>query len=252
MQCSFCGAAYEGPYCPVCGRGAGGNVVAAAVVPAFVCARCGVPFFGPACPACGTPVGGPMASTEASALTGIRATGSVFWTFGMISYLALLVANLVAFAYTANLIVQGALAGGPRYIDLYVLAPFAVGETYDVSAEVFLAYFLLIVIGIVLSYVWFGVRDGRATARTFTRPLADFRSRMESRSAWVATGQVFLASLFFQFAFILLLAAAGFEPETPGFVVPVPDWYQYFALANASVYEEFVARWLFIGVPLAL
>jgi hypothetical protein len=173
---------------------------------------------------------------------------------GMAAYLVLLAANLVAFVYAAVLIVEGALAAGPRYIDLYVLVPydpFAVGETYDVTAGVFVAYFALVAAGIVGAYAWYGFRDARATATAFTRPLADFRARLEARSAWVATGQVFLAVLFFQFALIFLLGVAGFEPELPGAGRPVPDWYQYYALANASVYEEVVARWILIGVPLA-
>ena len=246
MVCPFCGAPYEGPFCPACGRDAVGNVVAVPVFPASVCARCGAAYAGPACPYCGTPFG------TSPAVSGLHAAGSVFWTMGMGAYFLLLAACLVAFAYAAVLIVQGALASGPRYISLYVLAPFPVGETFDVGAETFVAYFALIAAGIVAAYVWFGIRDGRATARVLARPLTDFRARFESRSAWIATGQVFLAALFFQFAFIIVLAAGGYEPSVPDVDPTIPDWYMYYALANASVYEEFVARWLLIGVPLVV
>ena len=244
MVCPFCGSPYEGPFCPACGRDAAGSVVSAPMFPPSVCARCGAAYAGPACPYCGTPFG------ASPAISGLRAAGSVFWTLGMGAYLLLLVACMAAFAYAAVLVVQGALAGGPRYIDLYVLVPFPLGETFDVGAETFVAYFALIAAAIVASYAWYGIRDGRATARAFTRPLADFRARFESRSAWIATGQVFLATLFFQFAFVLVLAAGGYEPSVPEYPTTIPDWYMYYALANASVYEEFVARWLLIGVPL--
>src|SRR3972149_5793813 len=118
MVCPFCGSPYEGPFCPACGRDAAGSVVSAPMFPPSVCARCGAAYAGPACPYCGTPFG------ASPAISGLRAAGSVFWTLGMGAYLPLLVACLAPFAYAAVLVVQGALAGGPRQSDLYVLVRF--------------------------------------------------------------------------------------------------------------------------------
>lgn len=240
MLCPSCGMAFDGRFCPNCGKEAQPF--------AFLCVRCGLPFNAPACPRCGTPLGGPAPGS------GARAAGSVVWSMGLLAFLVLLALALAAFVYASWLIVDGALAAGPqtRLIPLYVLAPFPVGEVYDVSAGEFVAYFALIAAAIVAAYAWYGVRDARGTARDFLRPLEELGPRLESRSAWVATGQVFLASMFFQIVFVLLLAAGGFFPEPPVSLIKLPAWYPYFALANASVYEEVVARWLLIGLPLFL
>lgn len=181
-----------------------------------------------------------------------RSVMSVSWSLSIILFLVLVAVNLAALAYASTLVVDGAMAGGPRYIDLYVLAPYPVGERFDAEASTFLLYFSLVVGAIVAAYVWHGVRDAKATGKAFARPLDQLRARLESRSAWVATGQVFLAATFFQFAFILLVLAAGGDASAPDSGGAVPSWYPYYALANASVYEEFVTRWMFIGVPLAV
>jgi len=206
------------------------------------CGRCGAMFSGPWCPVCGTPAG-------VSPGAGARAAGSVVWTLSMIAFLILLTANLAALAYVSWIMLHG---GGPYPIALYLLAPFPVGEEVRTDAAAFFLYFSLIVFGILAAYAWYGVRDAKPTAEAFSRPLDQLRARLESKSAWIVTGQVFLAALFFQIAYILVLAGIGFEPTEPqGSGGLYPFWYDYYALANASVYEEIVTRFLFIGVPLA-
>jgi len=240
MLCPSCGTAFEGRFCPSCGTDAQPF--------AFLCLRCGAAFNGLACPYCGTPLGGPAQGS------GLRAVGSVIWSLGILAFLLLLVVDLIAFLYASTMIVDGALAAGPqtRLIPLYVLFPYPIGATFDVSAAVFLGYFGLVAAGILAAYVWYGWRDAKPTAEAFVRPLDHLLPRLESKSAWIATGQVFLAAMFFQIVYVLLLIVSGFVPEAPTGTLPLPPWYQYFALANASVYEEFVSRWMFIGVPLFL
>ena len=180
----------------------------------------------------------------------LRAVGSIVWSLGILVFLVLLAVDLVALVVGAHLVFTGALAGGPRHIDLFVLAPFAVGERFDVAAEVFLAYFAVIVAAIVAAYVWFGYRDARPAAQAFARPIGDLRARLESKSAWISVGQVFLAAFAFQLMYILLLDATGAPPPPPSGGAAEPAWYLYYAYANAPVYEEVVTRWMFMGIPL--
>ncbi len=239
MLCPTCGTAFDGHFCPNCGNPAQPF--------AFLCTRCGAAFNGLVCPYCGTPLGGPAPGS------GARAAGSVVWSIGILAFLLLIAMNLIALFYASWLIVDGALSAGPQtrlIIQLYVLLPYPMGDTFDVSVAVFLAYFALIVTAILAAYGWYGYRDAKPTAEAFARPLDHLVARLESRSAWVATGQVFLAATFFQIMYILILEAGGFVPQAPTGSLPLPPWYDYFALANASVYEEFVTRWVFIGVPL--
>ncbi|MBI4416113.1 MAG: CPBP family intramembrane metalloprotease [Euryarchaeota archaeon] len=239
--CPRCGTAFEGRFCIACGTDT--------QPPAFLCARCGTSFAGFACPACGLPLGWTPAPPPAG--SGVRAFGSVVWILSMVSFLILVAVNLAVLAYSAILVVQGSFAG-PRPIDLYLLAPFPVGRSYDVPADIFLAYFGLLVAAVVASHVWPAIRDRTATRRALVRPLDELRPRLEARSAIVATAQMFLAMLSFQVLVVLVFAAAGANPVAPDFPGDVPEWYPYYALVNASVYEELVTRWLLIGVPLVL
>ena len=245
MVCANCGTVFEGRFCIACGMDT--QAYAQPYVPPFMyrCVQCGAPFTGAACPWCGTPVGGQPRGG------GVRMVGSVAWSIGLVLFLVLLAVNLAALAYASGLIIQGSAADGPRFIDLYVLLPYPEGFAYDAPPGVFLAYFILILTAIVAAHAYYIVRDGKVTVRAMTRPLADLRGRLQSKSAFVATGQVFLAVFFFQFFWILLVAATGTDPRPPALPGNIPPWYQYYALANASVYEEIVTRWMFIGLPLA-
>lgn len=244
MQCLRCGTVLSGRFCHACGFDV--------LTPSYLCPRCGAGFAGFVCPFCGLPVGSAPYAPQPQSGTALRSAGTVIWSAAMVLFVVLLVAELATLAYTSGLVINGSLAGGPLPIDLYVLAPYPVGASYDVPASVFLAYYTLLVVSIALSYAHSVAKDGRLTVRTFVRPIAELSHRFESRSAIVATGQVFLAIFFFQGAYLFALWLVGFVPEAPTFPGTAPDWYPYFALTNASVYEEFATRLLYVGVPLFL
>lgn len=242
MVCPSCGAALEGRFCTQCGVDTQPF--------SYLCPVCATAFSGWRCPTCGTPVYPAVVPEPPGA--GIRAAISVVWSIAVLVVLGLMVVHLVVLAYTSWLVVEGAIAGGPRFIDLYVLAPFPTGVQVDAGVPTFLAYFALLVVAIVAGYVLYTVRDARTTGKAFGRPVRELRARLESKSAWVAVAQVFLAVTFFQFAYILLLAGFGVSAEAPPFPGTLPEWYPYYSLVNASVYEEFAARWMLIGLPLAV
>lgn len=238
MLCPSCGRPFEGRFCPNCGFDASPY--------AHLCVRCGSAFNGPYCPYCGTRA---YADVPGAAL---RSTGTALWTIALIAFLVALSVGIVAFAVGGSMVVRGALEGGPRLIPVYILTPFPTGGYVDAEAPVFLLYFGLIAAAILGTLVWLAFRDGRSMWAAVLRPSADLRSRLESKSAWVAVAQVFLAVWFFQIFYGIVLQQGGVTPTTKPSGIALPAWYDYFALANAAVYEEVVTRLVFIGIPLVV
>ena len=83
-------------------------------------------------------------------------------------------------------------------------------------------------------------------------PIEAIGTRLRSRSAWIAVGQVWMAVTFFQVAVIFVISLIGIEPTSPINITPENAWVFLFDLANAGVYEELVFRLLLIGLPMAI
>ena len=116
----------------------------------------------------------------------------------------------------------------------------------------FLAYFAFIVVAIVAAGLWYTWRDRKLTWKAFTAPVEAIGPRLRSMSGWVAVAQVWMATMFFQYALILLLAFAGSAPSSPFTETTTNAWVLLFDYSAASVYEELAFRALLIGVPMAL
>lgn len=115
----------------------------------------------------------------------------------------------------------------------------------------FLAYFVFIVAAILAAAVWYTWRDRRLTARALTAPLGAIGTRLRSMSGWVAVAQVWCATMFFQYALILILAAAGAPPSSPFSQTSTNAWVLLFDYSAASVFEEIAFRAFLIGLPMA-
>ena len=116
----------------------------------------------------------------------------------------------------------------------------------------FLAYFAFIVVAIVAAGLWYTWRDRKLTWSAFTAPLGAIGQRLRSMSGWVAVAQVWMATMFFQYALILLLAFAGSPPSSPFNQTTTNAWVLLFDYSAASVYEELAFRALLVGVPMAV
>ena len=135
---------------------------------------------------------------------------------------------------------------------LYVPAPLPLVVFVSQDKTVFLSYYALIAAAIFLFGGFYAVRDRRETLRVLKAPIEAIGTRLRSRSAWIAIGQVWMAVTFFQVAVIFVLGLIGFEPTTPINITQDNAWVFLFDLANAGVYEELVFRLLLIGLPMAI
>src|SRR2546428_522146 len=135
---------------------------------------------------------------------------------------------------------------------VYVPAPAPIVILFTQDQTLFIAYFAFIAAVILLVAGYHLVRERREVWTAFRAPLEAIGTRLKSRSAWIALGQVWMAATFFQVVFFYLVLAAGISPSSPVQPTLQTGWYWLYALANAGVYEEFAFRLLLIGLPMAI
>jgi hypothetical protein len=186
---------------------------------------------------------------DARAKEGFRLLGSLIWLASILAFIFLLCTLIIVLFYGLSSIVPNILASGDQ-AHLFLITPmpisYAVLEGYW-----FVGWFVFIFISILLSFIVLFYRDSKPTWKAIKQPMSDLKSRLGSKSAISMIAQLFLALLFFNFAFVLMLGLFGVEQETPSFG-DWPSWRMLYDLANASVYEEIITRILFIGIPLFL
>jgi hypothetical protein len=135
---------------------------------------------------------------------------------------------------------------------LYVPVPLPYVVLVSQDKAFFLSYYGLITAALFLIGVAYAIRERKESFRAFKAPLEAIGTRLRSRSAWIAVGQVWMAVTFFQIAVIYLVTLFGIVPTSPINTSAQNAWVLLFELANAGVYEEIIFRLLLIGLPMAL
>src|SRR6058998_173467 len=135
---------------------------------------------------------------------------------------------------------------------VYLPAPAPLVVFFTQDKTLFISYFAFLAAAIFLAAGYHLFRERRETWNAFRAPLEAIGTRLKSRSAWIALGQVWMAVTFFQVVFYYLVIAAGINPSSPVNPTPATAWFWLYELLNAGVYEEFAFRILLIGLPMAL
>jgi len=176
-----------------------------------------------------------------------------------IQHLVRLVA-LVLFGLALAVLLGVLLLGVPQVLQnavdsglgdaIFIMAPMPVGIVY-LKDYPLLAYYLFLVSAIVASMAYLLYSERRELQAGLRKAAATLRApdRLSFRLGLVQLPQVFLAVLFFDYLYAIVLALTGTSPNVPGFAAD-PLWYQLFLFARASVWEEIAARVLLCGLPL--
>jgi len=235
------------------------------------CPRCGAMLTDPGrdfpCPRCGQPVRsagqGFVADEEAMGpLASVHMSGEPIWKalFRALQQLARL-GSFGLFAVSLVLCFAALFIGIPMVLDgapesdltavLYILTPAPLG-LFGFGGTALVAYHVFLAAAITFSFVYLLYKERRKLRPLMSDSAARFRSPdRHSALGLVQLPQVFFAIFFFDILFAILLVLSGTTTRTPAFET-YPDWYLYFTFANASVYEEFAARTLLLGIPLML
>jgi len=233
------------------------------------CPRCGAELSDPgrdfSCPRCGAAVKslgtgfvevdegmGPLASIHMSDQPGWKALPLALQQLARLAAFVLFgVSLLLCFAalFVGVPMVFGGEPGSDLGAVLYILTPAPLGLV-QLSGAPFLAYYSFLVVAITASILYLLWSERRKLRPLLSASVSRFRSPdRNSEPGLVQLPQVFLAIFFFDMVYAMAVWLAGTSPRTPAFE-SFPDWYLFYTFANASVYEEFAARTLLLGVPL--
>ena len=235
------------------------------------CPRCGAMIRDPGrdfpCPRCGVPVRsagqgfvadeesmGPLASIHMSGEPGWKALLRALQQLSRLGSFVLFALSLVLCFAALFVGIPKVIVGTPAsdlQAVLYILTPAPLG-LFAFGGTAMAAYHLFLAGAITSSLIYLLLMERKKLRPLMSESAARFRSPDRHIGLGVVQlPQVFFAIFFFDIIFAIIMALSGTTTRTPAFET-YPDWYLYFTFANASVYEEFAARTLLLGIPLML
>lgn len=131
----------------------------------------------------------------------------------------------------------------------YIIFPFIL-YLFPIQGVTVAIYFLTLVTALFLSFGLIVVKDGWEAKALYIRSFKEMNIP-DSLNSFILIPKLFLAVLFFEVSYILILHLLGIEITAPD-IESEPLWSLTFGLVNASVYEELITRVLLIGLPLFL
>jgi len=181
---------------------------------------------------------------------------SLFTLLAVILFIVYLAINIGLLIWSVEWIVQETLAYQEFdfYNLIFIVIPIPVGVIY-VTGQWFALYFLFLVFSVLASlfYIFYSSRSD------FPSYIKDVLKRnfekIEKENGHTSSSvlrlvTIFTALLFFSQTYFILLELSGISPDFP----EPPDilWLRVYSLLRASVWEEIIVRFAYIGVPMAL
>ena len=157
----------------------------------------------------------------------------------MITYIAYLMVTVAVLVYGIGIVLPDI---GRHDYTVYALLPLLT-PLFSISGIALETYYLAIVAAIIASVGWITI----SSLEGFISEMS-MKSKSREHSALFEVCAVFFAILFFDLVLSFLMTAVGYEPSDP--IGDSSDLELLFSLANASVWEELVARVLLVGMPL--
>jgi hypothetical protein len=174
---------------------------------------------------------------------------------GLVMFYFIMIFNVIALVYAVFVVPENIVNEDIEpFFFVVPYPPFLVGLDLTITGPGAVAYFLLLAASIFVSIETLVIRDGKTFWRLGKRLLSanDLTEAEElayDRNGFVLLGELFMAVLFFNVCYIILLYMIGIETSSPD-IGEWRAWEQMFAFARASVWEEVISRIMLIGIPL--
>lgn len=224
--------------------------------PGRTCPRCSasMPQDAAFCPRCGAPqtmgeediarqysyyAPPPVFYVQKSSLENAMDIGRGIGAIMTVAILALVAVNMGIMLWGIGLVIPEALE---TYTSLFLALPW-LWTFLQLHGWAFVAYYLLLIAAVLLSYVYMLFKGRREMIRELT-----FKPTAHSPAYVIST--LFMAVLTMNTAYILFLGLIGIDPSSGG--VSGELWAMLYSLLRASVWEEVICRILYIGLPLGV
>ena len=253
MRCTNCGREFEGDICPNC------YTPARQPVPPelFRCNKCGTVFSGSYCTNCGSPASAstpiyyrPYSTTRRGGSDIQRMVTSSWLLYISVFFLAF--SAFIALLWVgASIVIPGILSDSCAECQaiLLIITPQPIPIVEPFGGIPFLIYYIIIVVIISLCFFWLIIKDLPKAIEGFSKAMKGRGVYSSTKSTWTMLPQLFAFMIFFTVAYSLILHLSGID-YLPSQIETRPLWYFLYAVASASVWEEFISRTLLIGIPL--
>ena len=128
--------------------------------------------------------------------------------------------------------------------------PFIFTPEIKITGIYLVSYYFFLVISIILSFVWIIKNELKSAINILVKSInITSNPPKDSKNSFILIPQLFLAIIFFNIIYIIILLVLGITFSDPDFG---DFWETLFLLTRASVYEEIALRLFFIGIPLLI
>jgi len=210
------------------------------------CPRCGSEMEGDYCSSCGYGLMAEDRSRPSSFDEIKNAIKNSFSLIAVISFITFLILNTALMLWSVDLVAPETLTSSKMiYVVFFVVIP-----VVTISGESFLAYYIFLLAGVILSYIALFYKGGNDSFSHIHHIFENLTEKSEkSDSAIPRLAHVFTALIFVSYFYYILIGAFGVSPRTPSFG-ELELWSLILGLTEAAVWEEVVVRVVFIGLPM--
>jgi len=210
------------------------------------CPHCGRETEGEYCPTCGYKFEKYDENNSNNYKDFLKKYINLFSVFALFLFLGYLVLNTSILIWSLEWIPQY-MVDADTIIYVVLLVPVGVIEITGTS---FVIYFFFLALFVLFSYMlifYLGIEEFFIYIKKTLSSKGERTNKIDSPIPRLS--YIFMALLFFSYAYYMMLEGIGITPDVPG-IDQFPLWQIIYMMTRAAVWEELLVRTVFMGLPM--